>query len=149
FSTVIAYRKDKFPNGGPASWADFWDTTKFPGPRSLQQYAARILPIALLADGVAIDKLYPLDADPAFKALDRSKPASRVWWTQGPQSQQLLRDGEMDVIGIWNGRIQELMDQGSATDFSWNQAEIDRAYWVVAKGTPRAELARKYIATAV
>ena len=66
-----------------------------------------------------------------------------------PQSQQLLRDSEVHVIGIWNGRIQELMDQGAATELVWNQAEIDRAYWVVAKGTPRAELARKYIKTAV
>lgn len=149
FATVIAYRKDKFPNGGPTNWAEFWDTKKFPGPRSLQKYAARILPIALLADGVPIDKLYPLDAERAFKSLERIKPSIRVWWTQGPQSQQLLRDSEVHVIGIWNGRIQELMDQGAATELVWNQAEIDRAYWVVAKGTPRAELARRYIKTAV
>ena len=149
FATVIAYRKDKFPNGGPKNWAEFWDTKKFPGPRSLQKYAARILPIALLADGVPIDKLYPLDAERAFKSLERIKPSIRVWWTQGPQSQQLLRDSEVHLIGIWNGRIQELMDQGAAAGLEWNQAEIDRAYWVVAKGTPRAELARKYIKIAV
>jgi len=149
FATVIAYRKDKFPNGGPTNWAEFWDTKKFPGPRSLQKYAARILPIALLADGVPIDKLYPLDVERAFKSLERIKPAIRVWWTQGPQSQQLLRDGEVHAIGIWNGRIQELMDQNAPAELVWNQAEIDRAYWVVAKGTPRAELARKYIKIAV
>ena len=28
--TNIVYRKDKFPNGGPQSWADFWDVKKFP-----------------------------------------------------------------------------------------------------------------------
>jgi putative spermidine/putrescine transport system substrate-binding protein len=149
FATVIAYRKDKFPNGGPKNWADFWDTKKFPGPRSLQKYAARIIPIALLADGVAIDKLYPLDVERAFKSLDRIKPAIRVWWTQGPQSQQLLRDGEVHAIGIWNGRIQELMDQNAPAQIEWNQAEIDRAYWVIAKGTPRLELAQKYIKMAV
>jgi putative spermidine/putrescine transport system substrate-binding protein len=149
FATVIAYRKDKFPNGGPQSWAEFWDTQKFPGPRSLQRYAARILPIALLADGVPMDKLYPMDVERAFKALERIKPAIRVWWTQGPQSQQLLRDGEVAAIGIWNGRILELVDQGAPADIVWNQAEIDRAYWVVAKGTPRAELARKYIKIAI
>jgi len=149
FATVIAYRKDKFPNGGPTSWAEFWDTIKFPGPRSLQKYAARILPIALLADGVPIDKLYPLDAERAFKSLEKIKPSIRVWWTQGPQSQQLLRDGEVHVIGIWNGRIQELIEQGSPSELVWNQEEIDRAYWVVAKGTPRAEIARKYIKVAV
>ena len=30
--TNLVYRKDKFPNGGPQSWADFWDVKKFPGP---------------------------------------------------------------------------------------------------------------------
>lgn len=149
FATVIAYRKDKFPNGGPTNWAEFWDTKKFPGPRSLQKYSSRILPIALLADGVPIDKLYPLDAERAFKSLERIKPSIRVWWTQGPQSQQLLRDGEVHAIGIWNGRIQELVDQGAPAALVWNQAEIDRAYWVIAKGTPRVELAQKYIKAAV
>ena len=69
-----------------------------------------------------------------------------MWWTQGPQSQQLLRDGEVDLIGIWNGRVLELMDQKAPVGFEWNQAQIDRAYWVVAKGTPRTELAKKFVA---
>lgn len=149
FATVIAYRTDKFPNGGPKSWADFWDTKKFPGPRSLQKYAARIIPIALLADGVTVDKLYPLDVDRAFKSLERIKPSIRVWWTQGPQSQQLLREGEVDMIGIWHGRVQELIGQKVPAELVWNQAEIDRAYWVVAKGTPRGDLARQFIKKAV
>ena len=149
FATMIAYRKDKFPNGGPKNWAEFWDAKKFPGPRSLQKYAARIIPIALLADGVPIDKVYPLDVDRAFKSLERIKPHVRVWWTQGPQSQLLLRDGEVDLIGIWNGRVLELMDQKAPVDLEWNQAQIDRAYWVIAKGTPRTELAKKYIQKAV
>src|SRR3954468_9391420 len=61
FATVIGYRKDKFPNGGPQNWKELWDTNRFPGRRSLQRYAARVLPIALVADGVPPDKLYPLD----------------------------------------------------------------------------------------
>src|SRR3989442_3626308 len=28
--TNLCYRRDKFPNGGSASWADFWDVQKFP-----------------------------------------------------------------------------------------------------------------------
>lgn len=149
FATMIAYRKDKFPNGGPRNWAEFFDTQKFPGPRSMQRYAARILPIAVAADGQPIDKLYPIDLERAFKTLERIKPSVRVWWTQGPQSQQLLRDGEVSAIAIWNGRVLELQDQGHPVEAVWNQAQIDRAYWVVAKGTPRAALARKFIEIAV
>ena len=35
--TNLVYRKDKFPNGGPQSWADFWNVKKFPGPRCLER----------------------------------------------------------------------------------------------------------------
>ncbi|CAO3356460.1 ABC transporter substrate-binding protein [Azospirillum melinis] len=149
FSTVIAYRTDRFPKGGPQTWADFWNRQEFPGTRCLQRYCARILPLALLADGVPQDKLYPLDTERAFHALERIKPDLRVWWTQGQQSQQLLRDGEVDMIGIWHSRALELIDQGHPVGISWKQAEIDRAYWVVSKDSPRREIAWKFIQSAV
>ncbi|MFI5011995.1 MAG: ABC transporter substrate-binding protein [Hyphomicrobiales bacterium] len=148
FSTIIAFRKDKYPNGGPQNWAEFWDTQKFAGPRSLQRYASRVLPLALAADGVPLDRLYPMDEERAFKSLERIKPSIRIWWTQGPQSQQLLRDAEVSAIGMWHSQATALADQGAPIEMVWNQAEIDRAYWVVAKGTPRAELAWQYIKAA-
>ena len=54
--TNIVYRTDKFPNGGPQSWADFWDVKKFPGPRCLFDRSFTCLAFALLADGVPTDK---------------------------------------------------------------------------------------------
>src|SRR5215510_3268549 len=59
--TNLVYRKDKFPNGGPQSWADFWDVRKFPGSRCLYDRSFSCLAFALLADGVPADKLYPMD----------------------------------------------------------------------------------------
>lgn len=149
FATLISYRKDKFPKGGPQSWADFFDNKRFPGTRCLQRHAGRVLAIALLADGVPADKLYPMDLDRAFAALERIKPDIRVWWAQGPQSGQLLRDGEVDMIGIWQTYPVRLLREGVPVELVWNQALLDRAYWVVAKGTPRAELAWKFIQSAV
>ena len=35
WSTVMAYNGDKLRNG-PVTWADFWDTKKFPGKRGLR-----------------------------------------------------------------------------------------------------------------
>lgn len=148
FATTIAWRTDRFP-GGPRSWKDFWDVERFPGPRSLQRHVARILPIALLADGVPVTGLYPLDVDRAFASLDRIKPHIRVWWTQGSQSARLLRDGEVDLIGVWHGRLFEIRDAGAPVDLTWSQAEIDRAYWVVAKDTPREATARRFVDFAV
>jgi len=145
FATVIAWRTDKFSDGGPQNWAEFWDVERFPGPRSLQRYPARVLPLALLADGVAPEDLYPLDIDRAFASLDRIKDHVLVWWTAGAQSTQILRDGEVDLIGIWHGRYFEAEDAGAPVAMTWNQGEIERAYWVVAKGTPNAENARKFV----
>lgn len=144
FATVLAWRTDKYPEG-PKSWADFWDVERFPGSRSLQRYPARVLPLALLADGVAVEDLYPLDVDRAFASLDRIKEHVLVWWTAGAQSTQILRDGEIDMIGIWHGRYFEAEDAGAPVAMTWDQGQIDRAYWVVAKGTPNEANARKFI----
>jgi putative spermidine/putrescine transport system substrate-binding protein len=144
FATVMAWRTDRIKEG-PKTWADFWDVEKFPGARSLQRYSARVLPIALLADGVEVKDLYPLDVDRAFASLDRIKDHIRVWWTAGAQSTQILRDGEIDLIGIWHGRFYEAEKAGAPVAMTWNQGEIERAYWVVAKGTPNADNAKKFI----
>ncbi|HEX2890580.1 ABC transporter substrate-binding protein [Vineibacter terrae] len=148
FANIIAYRKDKLPDG-PQTWADFWDTKKYPGPRSLQNYPARVLAFALMADGVDPAKLFPYDLDRAFKSLDRIKKEVRVWWSQSPQSQQLLRDGEVELIGMWNTSAQVMIDQKLPIALTFNQAVIDVAAWVVARGTPRAKNAWRFIEFAV
>jgi putative spermidine/putrescine transport system substrate-binding protein len=146
FANLIAYHKNSFPNGHPQNWKDFWDLDKYPGSRSLQRYPVRVLALALLADGVPPDQLFPYDMDRAFAALDRIKPAIRVWWTQGPQSQQLLRDGEVDMIGIWNDyAIGVQQTSKDPVEVIWDQALIDKSCWVVAKGTPRARNAWRLI----
>lgn len=149
FANIIAYRKDKFPTGGPKNWAEFWDTNRFPGSRCLQNYPARVLAFALMADGVAPADLFPYDLDRAFKSLDRIKKDVRVWWSQSPQSQQLLRDGEIELIGMWNTSAQQLIDQKVPIALNYDQAVIDVAAWVVARGTPRTRNAWRFIEFAV
>lgn len=145
FATVIAWRTDAGWEETPNSWADFWDVERFPGGRSLQRYPARILPFALLADGVAKEDLYPLDIDRAFAKLDEIKEHVRVWWTAGAQSTQILRDGEVDFIGIWTGQYFRALDAGAPVTMTWNEAEIERAYWVIAKGGPNLDLAKMFV----
>lgn len=144
FATVMAWRTDKFKET-PKTWADFWNVEKFPGGRSMQRYAARVLPIALLADGVAVKDLYPLDIDRAFASLDKIKPHVRVWWTAGAQSTQILRDGEVDMIAIWHGRYFEAEKAGAPVAMTWQDGELDNAYWVVAKNSPNAEYGKEFV----
>jgi len=143
--TNIAYRKDKFPNGGPQNWKDFWDVKKFPGTRCFYDRSFTCLAFALLADGVPMDKLYPMDLDRAFKKMNEIKPHVKVWWTQGNQSQQLIRDGEVDMIAMWNARAQLMIDNGEPLHMVWNETHLEGGCVYVLKGTPRAKYAFQYM----
>ena len=147
--TNLAYRKDKFPQGGPKTWADFWDVKRFPGNRSMLNNAVRTAQFALVADGVPPDKVFPMDVDRAFKKLDQIKPHIKVWWTQGNQSQQLLRDGEVDMMVMWNARASELQQQGHPVELVWHGATITTTMWGIAKGAPNRKAAWEFLQFAV
>ena len=142
--TNIVYRKDKFPNGGPQSWADFWDVRKFPGPRCLFDRSFTCLAFALLADGVPKDKLYPMDLDRAFRKMDEIKPHIKVWWRDGAQSQQLIRDGEVHMIAMWNARAIDLIEDNVPLELVWDGAELYWSNLIVPKGDPNAKAAWQF-----
>jgi putative spermidine/putrescine transport system substrate-binding protein len=93
YSVVMAWRTDKVKEG-PKNWADFWNVSKISGTRAIAGLAQETLEIALLADGVPRDKLYPLDVDRAIASVKKLKPKVGVFWNTGAQSTQLIKDGE-------------------------------------------------------
>jgi putative spermidine/putrescine transport system substrate-binding protein len=145
YSTILAYRTDKFAQNGPKSWADFWDVKRFPGRRCLRRSPLDTLEQALLADGVSLDKLYPLDVDRAFRSLDRIKPHVNIWWTSGAQAMQAIQSGDVDMISTWNGRAQAARDGGAPVTIVWNQGLYSIEGWGIPKGTPRADFARQFV----
>jgi len=149
YAYVIAWNKKKFGDNGPKTWAEFWDAQKFPGSRALFKYPSYVLEVALMADGVAPDKLYPLDMDRAFKSLEKIKPHVKVWWDSGAQSAQLIKDGEVDLIGIWDGRLNAVMKETKDVGFTYNQGLLIFGCWGIAKGAPHKDLAMKVLAEAV
>jgi putative spermidine/putrescine transport system substrate-binding protein len=144
FGSILAYRADTMKNK-PESWADFYDVRRFPGRRALPKSPIHTLEGALLADGVAADKIYPLDADRAFNKLDQIKPHIDVWWASFGQSTQLLQSGEVDFLATSNARAQAAIDSGSDVKLIWNQALFGLEGWAIPKGNPRAALAKKFI----
>jgi len=129
----------------PKSWADFFNTGVTRGRRAMRRNPVDSIEQALLADGVAPDKLYPLDFDRAFRALDRIKKDVAVWWTSGAQSTQLLQSGEVDLCPSWNGRIQAAINAGAPVAIMWDQALWQTEGWVILKGGPNADLCREFI----
>jgi putative spermidine/putrescine transport system substrate-binding protein len=148
-STVIAFRSDKFDGGkGPQNWSEFFDVEAFPGKRGLWKWVSGgIIEIALIADGVAPDALYPLDVDRAIKKLDTIKKDT-VWWGTGSQSEQILADGEVTAAQIWNGRADAVINQGVSVEIAWAENMVSPVYMCVTKGSKNVEEAMKFIAYA-
>lgn len=147
YSFVIGCNKDAV-DACPKSWADLFDVAKFPGKRTFYKWSAPgVIEAALLADGVAADKLYPLDLDRAFKKLDTIK-SEIVWWDSGAQSQQLLASAEAPFGSFWNGRLTALAQTGVSVETSWTNNITAADALVVPKGTKNKEAAMKFIANA-
>jgi putative spermidine/putrescine transport system substrate-binding protein len=151
-SIVVAFGSDVAKGRKPARWSDLWDTKSFPGPRSLADGGAltdaSTFEIALLADGVAPDQLYPIDWTRAFKSLDRLKPSIAKFWTGFAEPVQLLVDQNAVLSSAYNGRVTSAQAQGAAIDFSWDQGILGWDHWVVPKGAANAVNAFRFIAFA-
>lgn len=142
WSTALAYDAAKFPQGGPKSWADFWDVQKFPGKRGLRKGPKYTLEFALIADGVPVGEVYktlatPAGVDRAFAKLDKLKPHI-VWWEAGAQPPQLLAAGEVTMTAVYNGRLDAPRREGKDFRIVWPGSIYAVDSWVILKGSPNA-----------
>lgn len=148
YAFVICYNTSVFPTGKePKSWAEFWDTKAFPGPRTLagMESGAPNLEIALIADGVPKDKVYPVDLDRAFKSLTRIKPTIKKFWDTGALSAQMMADKEAVLGVLWSTRVQAAIDGGAPLGIQWNQNQILVQSYGIPKGSKNTEAALKFI----
>ena len=124
YAQVLGYSTEVFPKGSePQSWADFWDAASYDGSRMLADISTGScnLEFALIADGVPMDQLYPLDIERGFASLSRIRPAITKFWNTGALSAQLLSDREIDMGSIWHTRISNAIKNGAKLDIQWNQ----------------------------
>ncbi len=98
--------------GAPATWADFFDTAKFPGKRAFpKSIYAGTLELALLADGVPKEEIQPIDFERAFKKLDTIK-SDLLFYDSYAQGQQFITQGSAALIATANSRAEQLKQQG-------------------------------------
>jgi putative spermidine/putrescine transport system substrate-binding protein len=135
YANVLAYNTERV-EGTPSSWADFFNTRKFPGRRGLHKVPSETLEVALLADGVLLGDLYPLDVNRALGKLDTIKDQI-LWWEDAARSQQQIASGEVALISAWNGRVQTEINTGAPVKTQWNQNLQTADYLVVPFGTTR------------
>lgn len=146
YSTVLAYNKNVYGDNPPKSWADFWDVEKFPGTRALSGYGLSTnAEFAMMAAGVKIADMYPIDMEKAIAKLREIKPHITVWWQSGSQAMQLAQSEEVDMLSIWIARIDAAIKEGAPYAYDYNQALLDVECLVVPKGAKNPELAMKAI----
>jgi putative spermidine/putrescine transport system substrate-binding protein len=139
-----------FPDSGPqpSGWADFWNTTKFPGKRAMLAWDVDPFPEGpLLADGDSTAQLYPVNINQSLNELTKLRPNVLTFPESLAATQQLLIDGNVSLIDCFSHRYQALVNSGlSRLRFSYDQAkELDEAYFVW-KGAPNSANAMKFLA---
>ena len=150
WATVIAYNPVQLSARRPSTLADFFDVEKFPGARGLRNTPVVNLEWALMADGVPVDQVYRVlstesGVNRAFKALERIKQ-NIVWWEEGSQPVNLLRNRKVVMTSAWNGRIYNaLKDHNEDLAIVWDGQVWDLAVWVIPKGTANLKEALDFL----
>jgi len=99
----------------------------------------------LIADGVPMDKIFPIDIDRAFNAMSQIKPSIKKFWDTGALSAQMMADGDVVLGSIWNGRLQAIADKGAPLAIEWNQHMLQIQAYGTFKNAPNAKAAQLYL----
>lgn len=150
YASVLAYDTEAFGDDPPTSWADYFDTERYPGKRGMWSYPAlHQLEIALLADGVAPEDLYPLDLDRAFAKLDSIKDDIVFYDTLAQSGEQMhSQTVTMSMVAAQRGQV--ATREGAPFAPVWNQAILAWEAYGIPKGSQNVEAATallRYMAT--
>ncbi|MBV9826581.1 MAG: extracellular solute-binding protein [Alphaproteobacteria bacterium] len=138
YLNVMAWDASKLSHAGiPKTWADFWDTTRFPGKRSMYSrlQGGGTLEFALLADGVAPANLYPLDVDRALKSLERLGRSNIIWHETNAEPIQQLVSGQASLATTFNGRVLAANREGAQLGYTPENGCVSGDYLSVVRSS--------------
>jgi len=128
-----------------ANWADFWDVENFPGRRGLRTRINDTLEIALMADGVPADEIYPCDVERAFRALDRIKPHVSHWIGSTAQTVALIQSNETDYTFTYTTRVKGMQEAAVPMDYSFEQNLLGISWLGVPRGSKKKDEAMQFL----
>lgn len=116
----------------PKSWADVWDVQRYPGKRGfLGDDPFKTLAIALLADGVTKDQIFPMDIDRALNSLDKIRDHA-VFVDINTLTNQIAQQDI--VLGYQNlTRLQVAIKDKIPLAYNWNDYLADISYYGLIK----------------
>ncbi|MBL3679715.1 extracellular solute-binding protein [Leucobacter chromiireducens subsp. solipictus] len=123
YGLVVAYNTEAFGDNPPTSAADFFDTEKFPGKRTVSQSTyvdPQTVEFALTAQGKDLKNLKPEDIEGAFD-MYKDLGNDVIGWTTGAAAQQQLESGEAVMGLVWSGRGYGAAQAGAPIAPMWDQ----------------------------
>ena len=141
YSTVMVYPAQEA--NPPTSWADFLDLGRYAGTRALRRNPIGTLEFALLADGVAMNSLYPVDVARALSVLDRIRLATE-FYEDGKSPVEFVRTGQAGLASAWSPRT-ALPDVVSLVKPLWNGGMLGADSWVIPRGAPNGDVAMSFL----
>jgi putative spermidine/putrescine transport system substrate-binding protein len=114
--TATLVYSPKFEKDPPKSWADFFDTTKYPGNRGMASGGFGVLvnlEYALIASGKKADNLYPIDIKAAIAQM--SKISNQlVLWDNAPNGIQSLVNGDTSMTICYSPAAMSAVKNGQS-----------------------------------
>jgi putative spermidine/putrescine transport system substrate-binding protein len=150
YAQVIAYPPSQFRGEPPRAARDFFDISRFPGRRAIRRTSAKFnLELALLADGVEPDGVYPALSTRAGveRALAKLSTIrhSLLFWGRPEEPLQMLANGRASMATALNGNVFDVQTHGQSVDVIWDNELYELDVFGVPKGDPRADRALDFI----
>ncbi len=149
YGYAFMYDTQTYGDNPPNSWADFFNAEKFPGKRSLYKWANGAIEAALVADGVAKDKVYPCDVPRALEKIKSIKDDS-LYWGSASDAHAMMINNEVTMCMVWQNRGRQIeADTNGRFKLVMNEAIAMPGAYLVPKGNPAGrDNVMKFIAIA-
>jgi putative spermidine/putrescine transport system substrate-binding protein len=145
---VMCWDRKRIPdNQAPKTWAEFSDTKRYAGKRSLDANISdgSTLELALLADGVPLDKLFPLDVERALKSLDKLGRQNIIWYNTNQEPIQQLTSGAVILATAFDGRVLLANKAGANLGFTPDYAGVSGNYYCVSSASANKKEAFEFL----
>jgi putative spermidine/putrescine transport system substrate-binding protein len=114
---VMVYNTEEFGDNPPTKLADYFDTEQFPGKRGLEVIPGfpepPLIEMALMADGVTPEEMYPVDFERAFDMYE-SLGDDLIPAPSTAALQQQLESGEVVMSLVYSGRGRTAVEENGA-----------------------------------
>jgi putative spermidine/putrescine transport system substrate-binding protein len=144
---VLGYNTTMMPAGHvPKTWADFFNTKKFPGKRIAlsPDVGGWVYEPALVGSGVSLKHVYPLKINRALNEWDKIKSVT-TFTSSYQQCAEAVAHGDAAMGLCFSGRFYDVNHEGLPVKVSWKAALMDGTYLAIPKGAKNVKAAEKWI----